>query len=216
MLGKFIVFEGADHCGKTTILNKISKEYDIIRTREPGSLLFNSSNHCEKIRDIILDNEYELTKLDEAYLFSTSRSIHTNEIIKLLKEGKNIISDRYMLSSLIYQGRQAVNMNEPICKMLYDNKIEVHNIIFSINKETFINRRTDKDNRDRIENNDMDYFDTIIDNYNNNIDKILFRITYPYDTIFINHYVDANKSIEDVEKQAKGIINKILEEEQYE
>jgi len=102
----FITFEGADGCGKTTILNLISESlikegYDVLTSREPGGVKIS-----EDIRKILLDKEN--TNLDdktEALLFAASRRQHLIEkIIPALKDNKIVLCDRYIDSSLAYQG----------------------------------------------------------------------------------------------------------------
>lgn len=107
MRGYFVSFEGPDGAGKSTVLkevlNQIGSELEIqyLVTREPGG-----SKIAEKIRDIILDPAND--KMDnktEALLYAASRSQHVEEIIRpALKEGKVVFSDRYVDSSLAYQG----------------------------------------------------------------------------------------------------------------
>lgn len=107
MRGYFVSFEGPDGAGKSTVLkevlNQIGSELktQYLVTREPGG-----SKIAEKIRDIILDPVND--KMDnktEALLYAASRSQHVEEIIRpALKEGKVVFSDRYVDSSLAYQG----------------------------------------------------------------------------------------------------------------
>lgn len=107
MRGYFVSFEGPDGAGKSTVLkevlNQIGSEIETqyLVTREPGG-----SKIAEKIRDIILDPAND--KMDnktEALLYAASRSQHVEEIIRpALKEGKVVFSDRYVDSSLAYQG----------------------------------------------------------------------------------------------------------------
>lgn len=102
----FISFEGGEGSGKTTIIEMLAKElinlgYDLVKTREPGG-----SKIAEEIRTIILNNEN--TNMDyktEALLFAASRRQHLKEvIIPALEEEKIVICDRFVDSSLAYQG----------------------------------------------------------------------------------------------------------------
>ena len=106
MNGKFIVFEGPDGSGKTTILEKVktileNDSYPVSFYREPGGTPIS-----EKIRSIIIDNENsEMSAKTEALLFAASRAQLVEERIKPdLKAGKIVICDRFVLSSLLYQG----------------------------------------------------------------------------------------------------------------
>lgn len=102
----FITLEGPEGSGKTTAVEAAVKEleargYQIVRTREPGGTPI-----AEQIRDVILDKEN--TKMDprtEALLYAASRRQHLVEKVwPALKEGKIVICDRYLDSSLAYQG----------------------------------------------------------------------------------------------------------------
>ena len=102
----FISFEGIDACGKSTqvklLLNQMNKaSKNTILVREPGG-----STISERIREILLDNNLqEMSERTEALLMTASRSQLTYEkIIKNLKHGKNVISDRFSDSTLAYQG----------------------------------------------------------------------------------------------------------------
>ncbi|MDD2258632.1 MAG: dTMP kinase [Bacilli bacterium] len=102
----FITFEGGEGTGKTTVINNlynylISLGYDVIKTREPGG-----SKISESIRGIILDrNNTIMDYKTEALMYAASRRQHLIEvIIPALKKNKIVICDRYIDSSLAYQG----------------------------------------------------------------------------------------------------------------
>jgi dTMP kinase len=103
--GRLITFEGIEGCGKSTLAKELyeylkSKSYKVIFTREPGG-----GKLGEKIREILLSNEFEIPDYSELFLFLASRYEHTkNVIIPKLKEGYIVISDRYMDSTIAYQG----------------------------------------------------------------------------------------------------------------
>ena len=106
MKGKFISFEGPDGSGKTSVIKVvekyfIEKGYEVIVTREPGGIKIS-----EKIRDIIHDVEHkEMDARTEALLYAASRSQHLNQkILPAIKAGKIVLCDRYVDSSLAYQG----------------------------------------------------------------------------------------------------------------
>ena len=102
----FITIEGPEGSGKTsaitTVINKLEEMgYQIVRTREPGG-----TEIAEQIRNVILDKAN--TNMDprtEALLYAASRRQHLVEKVwPALKEGKIVICDRYLDSSLAYQG----------------------------------------------------------------------------------------------------------------
>ena len=104
--GLFITFEGPDGAGKTTQISRltdylVSMGMDTVLTREPGGTRIG-----EKIREIILDPQHqEMDHLTEALLYASSRAQHVAEKIRpALDEGKTVICDRFMDSSIAYQG----------------------------------------------------------------------------------------------------------------
>lgn len=106
MKSLFITFEGGEGSGKTTIIETLKKElmtlgFDVIQTREPGG-----SRIAEQIRKVILDKENtELDPLAEALLYAASRRQHLKEVvIPALQTEKIVLCDRYIDSSLVYQG----------------------------------------------------------------------------------------------------------------
>lgn len=104
--GLFITFEGGEGSGKTTVAKMIveafrEKGISVMLTREPGGVVI-----AEEIRDIIVDRKN--TNMDpktEALLYAASRRQHLVEkVAPALQEGKIVISDRFIDSSLVYQG----------------------------------------------------------------------------------------------------------------
>ena len=106
MKGIFISFEGPDGSGKTTQISLLSsylkdKGYSVVMTREPGG-----TEISEKIREIILDPENkEMDGMTEALLYAAARAQHVAQLINpSLDEGKVVLTDRFMDSSIAYQG----------------------------------------------------------------------------------------------------------------
>lgn len=108
MKGTFISFEGPDGAGKTSIINAIYHDMTgrfgyqkVLLTREPGG-----NRISEQIRDVLFDDQN--TNMDartEALLFAAARRQHIVEDIEpALKAGKIVLSDRYIDSSVAYQG----------------------------------------------------------------------------------------------------------------
>lgn len=102
----FITIEGPEGSGKTTAVDAAVKElekmgYQIVRTREPGGTPIS-----EQIRNVILDkNNTAMDQRTEALLYAASRRQHLVEKVwPALKEGKIVVCDRYLDSSLAYQG----------------------------------------------------------------------------------------------------------------
>jgi dTMP kinase len=108
--GLFITFEGPDGSGKSTILSKLYDllkkhhySFDIDVTREPGG---RNNAIAEDIRNILLNKmEYQISPRAEALLFAASRAQHVKDFIKPnLERGHLVLCDRYIHSSLVYQG----------------------------------------------------------------------------------------------------------------
>lgn len=102
--GIFISLEGIDGSGKTTLKEYLLshlKDYEVLGIREPGGTLIS-----EKIRDMLLDIKNESISLrTEALLYAAARSQVVEEVIKpALKAGKIVIADRYLDSTIAYQG----------------------------------------------------------------------------------------------------------------
>lgn len=108
MKGTFISFEGPDGAGKTSVINAIYHDMmsrlgyqKVLLTREPGG-----NRISEQIRDVLFDDQN--TNMDartEALLFAAARRQHIVEDIEpALKAGKVVLSDRYIDSSVAYQG----------------------------------------------------------------------------------------------------------------
>ena len=100
----FITFEGPEGSGKTTVIehikNVLSETHDIVKTREPGGIPIS-----EKIREVLLDKEHSMDGRTEALLFAASRRQHLVErVIPALDAGKIVLCDRFIDSSLAYQG----------------------------------------------------------------------------------------------------------------
>ncbi len=109
--GIFICIEGLDGCGKTTqtklLVEKLRQNYNAVYTAEPS---------CGKIgtfiRKSILYGENRATSFAEALLFAADRVEHVeNEVLPALRQGKLVISDRYVYSSLAYQGAAGLSLD---------------------------------------------------------------------------------------------------------
>lgn len=106
MAGVFIVFEGGDGGGKSTQVARLvdslrAEGRTVVATREPGG-----TRIAEQIRNVILDPaNLELCDRAEALLYAASRAEHVHHVVQpALDRGEIVVSDRYMDSSIIYQG----------------------------------------------------------------------------------------------------------------
>lgn len=135
MMGYWISFEGGEGSGKTTLIEMLREElvaqgYDVLVTREPGGVPI-----AEQIRDVILrlDNT-AMDPITEALLFAASRRQHLVEkVLPALARGQVVLMDRYVDSSIAYQGyARGLGMEE--IKQLNDFAIQgaLPNITFWI------------------------------------------------------------------------------------
>ncbi len=156
MRGLFVALEGPDGSGKSTIakllgsyLEEKGLAYTI--TREPGG-----THIGEQIREIILDKENtEMSAQAEALLYAAARGQHVEEkIVPALEEGKIVLCDRFVLSSLAYQGRgrrlgiERVKMiNDFAIGDTYPDLI----LFFHIDPSITLKRKTENIDVDRLE-----------------------------------------------------------------
>ncbi len=206
MKGVFISIEGPDGCGKSTQIKLLKeylrkKGYEVVLTREPGG-----TQISEKIRQIILDKENKnMDPKTEALLYAAARAQHVHEIIKpALLEGKIVISDRFVDSSLIYQGigrglgvDTIYNLNLFAMEGILPNVT----LLFDIDKDAAKERKENRGNLDRLESELDEFHKKVFEGY-----KKLKNI-YP-DRMKV---VNANGSIEQVHERIILIIENILE-----
>lgn len=173
MSGVFISFEGPDGAGKTTALNAVLPELqkrakkEIVATREPGG-----SPIAEKIRDLVLDAKYlEMDDRTEALLYAAQRRQHLVDIIlPNLEADKIVISDRFVDSSIAYQGggRQiGVDAVASINDFAIEGVMPELTVYFDVPSEVGLARI--KSNRsgteDRLEQAKIDFHQRVRDTY---------------------------------------------------
>lgn len=209
MTGKFITLEGPDGSGKSTIINLIGdylkdKNIDYIITREPGGTQIG-----EKIRDLILDNNNtSMGPETEALLYAAARGQHVHEkILPALESGKTVICDRFLLSSLAYQGvgrklgvERVKAINDFGLRGVYPDLI----LFFHIDPLVTLERKTNKLGGDRLEQEGSDFHNRVYNGYMELIKK------YPENV----KVIDATKSIEKVFNQSLIEIRKLLIEKE--
>lgn len=101
MSGRFIALEGGEGCGKSTQARRLAEHLGALLTREPGGTPVG-----ERIRAILLDPETgELDPRAEALLVAAARAQHVAAVVRpALEAGTDVVTDRYLGSSLAYQG----------------------------------------------------------------------------------------------------------------
>ena len=214
--GRLITLEGPDTAGKTTLVEKLKTALPIIYpddtflfTREPGNLLHGEFNKSESIRERLLTDN-TLTANEQAKLFAESRYYHTIEIIKELNKGNHVITDRYLFSSIIYQGLELgfskiLDYNKETLKLLKENNIDINNLVLQISIETY-EERMSKKTKDAMENvDDRMIRDRIL--YHNIVKTVNEDLNNHLGTVYT---IDANKTPSDVVIEALNHIHKII------
>ncbi len=196
--GIFISVEGIDGCGKSTQLELIEaylrqKGFDVLVLREPGGPPI-----CEKIRELLLDRENTaMSPVAEMLLYAASRAQLVDEVLRpALSDGKAVICDRFVDSSLAYQGYGrglgadvVCSVNEPALGGLLPDIT----FIFDIEPENAFARKTDT--FDRIENEKMEFHIRVLNGFRELAQKFPSRIK------IINADVDKMKVFESVRRE---------------
>lgn len=115
MQGHFITFEGGEGAGKTSVIELVKERltalgHSVLVTREPGGIRI-----AEKIREVILNPEHtEMEERTEALLYAAARRQHlTQKVIPALEQNQIVLCDRFIDSSLAYQGyARGIGMDE--------------------------------------------------------------------------------------------------------
>lgn len=170
MKGKFITFEGCEGSGKSTqitllcdYLDKTGQSY--IVTREPGG-----TSVAEKIRTIILDGKNtSISDECEALLYAAARAQHVKEIIlPALNAGKLVVCDRYIDSSLAYQGF-ARGLGERYVNAVnayaLENCMPDLTLFLNISPESAFCRKHGADKNDRIESLGLEFHKRVYEGY---------------------------------------------------
>ena len=99
--GRFIVFEGPDRVGKSTQVERLVAVLGAVATREPGGTAVGA-----EVRELLLDHRTDgLDPRAEALLMAADRAQHVAEVVApALAAGRHVVSDRYLYSSVAYQG----------------------------------------------------------------------------------------------------------------
>jgi dTMP kinase len=205
--GRFITVEGPDGAGKSTILNELYNKLveegrDVVKTREPGGVSI-----AEQIREVILNKEN--TAMDirtEALLYAAARRQHLVEVvIPALEKGTIVICDRFIDSSLAYQGNgREIGMTEVmnINQFAIEDKMPDLTLYFDIAPEEGLKRIARHDGREvnRLDLESLDFHQKVYEGYQSLIKQYPDRIKV----------VDASKSKEKVFEQAYGILKRFI------
>ncbi|WP_085993759.1 dTMP kinase [Oceanobacillus senegalensis] len=210
MNGHFITFEGGEGAGKTTILHKMQNRleslgYEVLATREPGGIEI-----AEQIRNVILDtNNTNMEDRTEALLYAAARRQHLVEkILPALKEGKIILCDRFIDSSLAYQGfARGLGIDEvfAINQFAIGGQMPNKTLFFDIKPEKGLERiASDMDReKNRLDREHLLFHEQVYKGYQILLERFPDRV----------QKINANQPVEQVEEEAFKCIHSYLENE---
>ncbi|WP_102273330.1 dTMP kinase [Cytobacillus massiliigabonensis] len=206
--GIFITAEGPEGAGKTTVIGMISQKleeegYPVLLTREPGGIEI-----AEQIRRVILDKKN--TQMDartEALLYAAARRQHLVEkVIPALEKGYIVLCDRFIDSSLAYQGyARGLGVEEvfSINRFAIEDMMPQLTLYFDIKPEIGLERINKHKNREvnRLDLEDLEFHHKVREGY------AMLLNEYPKRMVKIN----ASQPVESVLKEAEGRIKEIIQ-----
>jgi dTMP kinase len=207
MSGTFITFEGPEGAGKTTIIHMVQQKliqdgYTIVLTREPGGIRI-----AEQIREIILNpSNTEMDSRTEALLYAAARRQHLVEkVIPELNKGNIVLCDRFIDSSLAYQGHaRGIGVEDifAINQFAIEQTMPQATLYFDIEPEVGLERinKGRKDEINRLDLESLDFHYKVRDGYLSLLSEFPERI----------RRIDANQPVEKVCEEAYKQIQLIL------
>lgn len=200
--GKFIVLEGPDRCGKSTqaklLLNHLIEQgHDVILTREPGG-----TPTAERIRQLVLEPELNVTPMAELFLYEASRAQHTQEkILPALQAGKTVLCERYTMSTCAYQG-YGRGIDLKVINTL--NKVATLGLVPDLTlvflmSDKYFTERGEYLYSDRLEQEDLAFRQKMRKGY---LDMVAATPNA--------YLVDADKNIAEIQSQVRELLKKIL------
>lgn len=205
MSALFLSFEGLEGSGKSTQVGMLASRlkehgYDIVVTREPGG-----TRVGELIRAITHDQEnVDLTSTAEAYLMAASRAQHVREIIRpALDSGKIVLADRYLDSSIAYQGygRQlGPDVIDTLNHLAVDTVFPHRTLFLDVSPDMGVARRNGTKKVDRLDLQQKDFYERVYAGY-----KALAR-KHPKRFITIDGTAEIDKVAETIWRKVQEVI----------
>lgn len=206
--GLFITFEGPDGSGKTTVstavVERLQKEgYQVKYTREPGG-----SKIAEEIRSVILNpKNTEMDARCEALLYAAARRQHLVEkVLPALEEGITVISDRFVDSSLAYQGYgRGIGMDEvySINMFAIEGRLPDKTIYLDIDAKTGLDRiNANRTSLDRLDQESEDFHNLVHKGYEEVVNIYKDRMVI----------IDASKDVESVIEESYKVLKGLLDD----
>ena len=200
----FISFEGIEGSGKSSLIKNLKNYYknhalDVFFTKEPGG-----TELGEKIREILLDPTSEIDPSSELFLLMADRVHHVkNKINPNLNENKIVFCDRYIDSTIAYQGGGRDLDDKDIEGMIKMLKLPIPDltILLDVPVETGLMRAKERSELDRFEKEDIDFHKKIRQSYLN------LQKKYPDRIIIFNASMNENDVFEEVHNYIKSKID---------
>lgn len=207
--GAFLSMEGLDGSGKSTQIEKLTDTLDrygfeVVHSREPGGTPIG-----EKIREILLSRENEeMTDVTEALLYAAARAQHVRERIRpAVKDGKVLLCDRFLDSSVAYQGggrRLGVDQVLAINRPAVEDTLPLLTVYLDLDYRTSLRRRSEASQLDRLEAEKEDFHARVEAGYH----ELISRNPERYAA------VDARGDREEIAgKIAERVLEKLMAEE---
>lgn len=204
MKGLFITFEGGECSGKTTIIKQLCKALEergisYISTREPGGI-----DIAEQIRSIILDvKNTAMTEETEALLYAASRMQHLKErVIPALNRGDIVICDRFLDSSLAYQGYARKLGIDAILKINHFalDYLPDLTLFIDVTPEVALKRLANRNKSDRLDLENLKFHQDVYDGYDKVCNLYKDRIKR----------IDGNRPLEVIVEECISIVLKFI------
>jgi len=200
--GLFVTFEGVDGCGKTTQMKLLAEYltnhgYEVVITREPGA-----KGLGEKIRDILLHYDGEVSSKAESFLFLADRAQHIDKLVNpSVKEGKIVLCDRHTDSTIAYQGYgRGVDIEQlnVLNSLAVGNRVPDLTFVFDIDVETSMSRVGSE--MDRMEASGKEFFNKVRQGYLDIAASEPERVKV----------IDAKRSVSEISREVVQIVSEML------